>query len=255
MSQIDPRTLELIHAELDGELDAIARAELEHRLASDPQAAIEREQLQRMAASLARLPVIDAPAGLRQRWHAPRPVAQGTTGHASPVRHGARRSWLRPAIGLAAGLLAVAVLLQWGAGGGLDQDTRQMVGTLGGAPAAVAGSQEVALQGQGLEGSVALAPTDAGWDLVFKLQSADTLAVSATYDPAALRLLGYDRKGAGGQPPASSPGKIAFESNGAQHLSLHLQPEEGGQVRIRIQGQEGAVQDLAITVPAKNFEN
>ena len=253
MSQIDPRTLELIHAELDGELDADARGELERRLESDPLARIQRDQMQRMAASLSRLPVVDPPAGLRQRWHRPRPVASAAVNAASVARSHSPRRWLRPAIGLAAGLLAVAVALQWGGVSGIEQDTRNMVGTLGGAPAP--GSQEVALSAAGLSGSVALNPASAGWDLVFQLDSASPLAVTATYDPSALRLTGYERESGAGQPVSTSPGQIAFASNGAQHLKLHLQPEEGGQVRIRIQGQEGVAQDLAITVPAKNSEN
>ena len=253
MSQIDPRTLELIHAELDGELDAIARGELEQRLESDPLARIQRDQLQRMAASLASLPVVEPPAGLRQRWHGPRPVASAAVSTSPVARIHSHRRWLRPAIGLAAGLLAVAVALQWGGISGIEQDTRNMVGTLGGSPAA--GSQEVALSAAGLSGSVALNPASAGWDLVFKLDSAGPVAVSATYDPSALRLTGYERDGSAGQPVSASPGKIAFASDGAQHLNLHLQPEEGGQVRIRIQGKEGVAQDLAITVPAKISEN
>ncbi len=251
MSQIDPRTLELIHAELDGELDAIARAELEQRLESDPLARVQREQLQRMSASLARLPVVEPPAGLRQRWSGPRPVASAAVKPSSVARISAQRRWIRPAIGLAAGALAVAIALQWSGVANIEQDTRQMVGTLGGAP--VTGAQSVDLRAEGLTGSVALAPASAGWDLMFKLDSAGPVAVSATYEPAALRLMGYE--GGSGQPVSASPGKIAFASSGEQHLNLHLQPEEGGQVRIRIQGQEGAVQDLAIAVPAKNSGN
>jgi hypothetical protein len=253
MSQVDPRTLELIHAELDGELDAVARGELEQRLESDPLARIQRDQMQRMAASLARLPQVEPPAGLRQRWHGPRPVASAAVNTSPVSRITPRRQWLRPAIGLAAGVLAVAVALQWSGISGIEQDTRQMVGTLGGA--ATNGSQEVALSATGLSGSVALTPAQAGWNLVFKLDSSGPVAVSATYEPSALRLLGYDRDGASGQPVSVSPGKIAFASSGAQHLNVHLQPEEGGQVRIRIQGKEGAAQDLAITVPAKNSGN
>lgn len=252
MSQIDSRTLELIHAELDGELDAIARAELEQKLEADPLARIQRDQMQRMAQTLARLPVVEPPAGLRRRWHGPHPVASAAVNTSPVTRISPRRRWLRPAIGLAAGVLAVAFALQWGGVSGLDQDPRTMVGTLGAAPA---GSQAVALSAAGLSGSVALNPADAGWDLVFKLDSTGPIAVSATYDPSALRLLGYDRDSVAGQSVAASPGQIAFASEGAQHLNLHLQPEEGGQVRIRIQGKEGVAQDLAITVPAKNSEN
>ena len=75
MTDIDPRTLELIHAELDDELDAAGRAELAARLAANPQARLQRDQWQRMAYSLARLAPVEPPAGLHQRWQPQAAVA------------------------------------------------------------------------------------------------------------------------------------------------------------------------------------
>ena len=246
MTDIDPRTLELIHAELDDELDAAGRAELAARLAANPQARLQRDQWQRMAYSLARLAPVEPPAGLHQRWQPQTVVAR----LAAP-RRPAQRRWIGRGVALAAATLAVAFGLSLTDIGRQALDGNQMVGTMGAATAVDADpSRRVPLAADGITGSVALQPGKAGWDLVFDLDTRDPVSVSATYDPAALRLQGYARAGAGDRSVTATPGKIEFINQGPQHLSLHLLPGEGGQVRIRFEGQGGTLQDLAITVPA-----
>ena len=246
MTDIDPRTLELIHAELDDELDSAGRAELAARLSADPQARIQREQLHRMAHSLARLAPVEPPVGLRQRWQPQNPV----TPLASPRRL-PRSRWVGRGLAIAAATLAVALGLSQTDIGRQAMDSSQVVGTIGGSPAVGAQPAHVLpLQAEGLSGTVALQAGEAGWDLVFDLNTVDPISVSATYDPTALRLEGYARAGSGDRSFNASPGKVEFVNQGTQHLSLHLHPGEGGQVRIRFEGQEGTLQDLAITIPA-----
>jgi RNA polymerase sigma factor (sigma-70 family) len=79
MNSIDPRTLELIHAELDDELDPAAREELFARLAADAEAREARDQMQRMAQSLARLAPVEPPVG---------PAGGGSPNLPSPRRFG-----------------------------------------------------------------------------------------------------------------------------------------------------------------------
>lgn len=246
MTDIDPRTLELIHAELDDELDAVGRAELATRLSADPLARLQRDQLHRMAHSLARLAPVEPPAGLSHRWQ-PQPRVATL---AAPRRVSQRR-WIGRGVALAAATLAVAFGLSLTDIGRQTMDGNQLVGTMGGTTAVDADpARRVPVAGDGLSGTVALQPGRAGWDLVFDLDTSDPISVSATYDPTALRLEGYARAGSGDRSFNATPGKIEFVNQGAQHLSLHLLPGEGGQVRIRFEGQEGTLQDLAITVPA-----
>ena len=246
MTDIDPRILDLIHAELDDELDAAGRAELAARLSADPMLRLQRDQLQRMAHSLARLAPVEPPAGLHQRWLPKSPIASP----ASP-RHSSRRRWIGRGMALAAATLAVAVGLGLTDIGRQTLDASQVVGTIGGSTTAGADPTEVVpVQAKGLRGTVALEPGNPGWELVFDLNTVDPISVSATYDPAVLRLEGYARAGSGDRSFTTGPGKVEFVNQGMQHLSLHLHPGEGGQVRIRFEGREGILQDLAITVPA-----
>ncbi len=246
MTDIDPRTLELIHAELDAELDEAGRSELATRLAADPQARLQRDQLHRMAHSLARLVAMEPPAGLRQRWQPQTPVSAALSPRAA-----ANRRWLGRGVALAAATLALAFGLSLTDIGLQSLDGNQLMGTIGGeAHTAAESTRVVPVEAPGLSGTVALEPGTSGWDLVFDLESPGPVSVSATYDPAALRLEGYARAGLGDRGFVTSPGKIGFVNQGSQLLSLHLLPGGGGQVRIRFEGQEGTLQDLAITVPA-----
>ena len=58
----DPRLLALLHAELDGDLDAAGRAELASHLATDPELARLRAELAAVDAGLAALPAVEPPA-------------------------------------------------------------------------------------------------------------------------------------------------------------------------------------------------
>ena len=58
----DPRLLALLHAELDGDLDAAGRAELASHLATDPKLARLRAELAAVDAGLAALPAVEPPA-------------------------------------------------------------------------------------------------------------------------------------------------------------------------------------------------
>jgi len=61
---MDPRVVELINLELDGQLDAAGRAELE-RLLADPAVRAHREQLRSVARQLARAPEPKLPIDFR----------------------------------------------------------------------------------------------------------------------------------------------------------------------------------------------
>ena len=247
MSQpIDPRTLELIHLEVDGELDGAERAELEARCAADPTARDYREQWRRIAGALARLPSVEPPAGLGRRWQGGSPAAPERLS-AVPRRsapHSARpRRWLRPALGLAAGGLALAIALNAGGLGRSLLDGDALVGTMGGGHAV----RQVDVDAAGVTGAISLRPADAGWTLDFDLRGEQATPVIATWEPSALGP-GALRSDPSGEWQAV-PGRIAFTVAPEQHLSLDLAAGEGGQVRVRIEGPEGDRQELAITVP------
>ena len=85
----DPGQLALIHAEIDGELDAAQRAELARALLADPQARKLRDDLRRVCQTLDGMPLVDPPPGLRESILAAMP-------HAAPVDIRTRSLGLTP---------------------------------------------------------------------------------------------------------------------------------------------------------------
>jgi anti-sigma factor RsiW len=65
---IDARTIELINAEIDGELDISTRAELETALRTNPEARALHEDLVRMAAALEGMSPVSIPVQLHDTW-------------------------------------------------------------------------------------------------------------------------------------------------------------------------------------------
>jgi hypothetical protein len=117
--------LELIHAEIDGELTGPQRAELNRLLLSDPVVRALRDELRRTCAAIDSLPDEEPPAGLHESIIASLPPA---TADSLPPPVSARPA-LRYAAAFAGGLLVSALAFQLGS----RQDTfssDQLTGTI-----------------------------------------------------------------------------------------------------------------------------
>lgn len=244
---IEQRILELIHADLDGELDAAARSELQQALHADPEAQALHAQLAKMAGALGRMPPVAPPAGLQQQiLQATRPSAK-----VLPFRE-RRQQFVRYAMALAAGMIIATVGIGFSGGSRLGLDPDQLVGTIGGrddAPAAPA--SKIALQAPGLTGTVGLGEVDGRWQLVFDLSSEQPVTVTAAYADAAFRLGGYTQQDPGVGSFSATPGRIDFVNQGTQHLALFLEPGAGGRVRISFAGQGTLPAEAVLDVPAQ----
>jgi hypothetical protein len=103
--------LDLIQADLDGELDGAGRAEFARYFLAHPEACAEREALARVCSALAAIPSEDPPPDLQSRIMAALPPLQHgkrvPVGHGWPIRSFLTRSApLRFAAGLAGAALA-----------------------------------------------------------------------------------------------------------------------------------------------------
>src|SRR5678816_424910 len=122
---IEERHVELIHAELDGELTAEQRAELSRLLLANPEARALRDQLNRLFGELAKLEDAVPPAELSasvlsalRAQAGPEPTGTGwRTWYASPV--------FRYAAVFVGGLLASALLFGSGARHAAGPDVSQ----------------------------------------------------------------------------------------------------------------------------------
>jgi hypothetical protein len=127
---IDEKYLELIQADVDGELPEQHRAELSRYLLASPEARGLRDELRQVCGALGQVPTAEPPPGLRDSILAtiPRP-APGTAPSTVPMVR-ARFPLYRVAAAFAGGLLVSAIAFQLGDDRGARLDVSQVAGTL-----------------------------------------------------------------------------------------------------------------------------
>jgi hypothetical protein len=127
---IEEKYLELIQADVDGELHERRRGELSRLLLSNPEARALHDELRRICAALDAVPMAEPPAALRESILAsvPRPTAGPAT---ASIRAGrARFPLLRVAAAFAGGLLVSAIAFQLGPDRPAGLDVSEVAGTL-----------------------------------------------------------------------------------------------------------------------------
>jgi hypothetical protein len=184
----DPAQLELIHAEIDGELDPAQRAELARRLLADPDARALREDLRRICRALDELVQAEPPAQLRERilaLAALPPPAQ-------------KRRWLsapgwRYAAAIAGVLTAAAIVTEIVRGP--VPPTSEVAGTMAVAPAAATLVDSVRLGNGPISGTVSLYRDRAALALEFELSAGAPVDVLVASEGQTVRVTGLGRQG------------------------------------------------------------
>ena len=244
---VDERTLELIHAELDGELDADDRTDLLRRLEADPDARALREQLGRIAGALGCMAPVSQPVELHQQ------LLQVTRRSARVISFRERRAQIvRYGLAMAAGMAFAVIGLSLTESGRPTFDPHELAGTMGrqaARPAGAVATQRVAAAE--LNGSIALSPAADRWLLLFDLDSGQPVTVRVTYDAAAFRLNGHAQADSGVSSFSATPGRVGFVNQGAQRLVLFLEPGTGGPVRVRFEGAGKLLEEAVLEVPGK----
>lgn len=125
---IEDKYVELIHADVDGELPERHRAELGRYLLANPEAHALRDEIRRVRDALSQVPMAEPPQGLRDSILASVPLmAPGT----AQVRMGRAqfRAW-RFAAAFAGGLLVSAIAFELGVDRRSGFDVSEVAGTL-----------------------------------------------------------------------------------------------------------------------------
>jgi len=182
----DPGYLELIHAEIDGELDARQRAELSRRLLADPAARSLRDDFQRLCKALDAVAEVEPPPQLRESILAALPPL--------PVR----RAWYAPLqrwryAAMVAGVVAAGALIYETVRGPMPA-TSEVVGTIALAPAAIL-VDAVQLANGPVSGRVSLYRDRAMLALRFEVKASPATGVQITSAGRTLRVdhIGQDR--------------------------------------------------------------
>jgi anti-sigma factor RsiW len=178
----DTDFLALVHAEIDGELDAQQRAALARRLLADPEAREVREDLLRLQAMLEGVGEVEPPPELRAQVLRALPL---------PVRPHRRVRW--PALpyryaALIAGVLATAAVV-YETVDGTGAGSADLAGTIAARRAPLT-LDTVALSAGPVTGRVSLYRDGSGLGLAFELASGAPVDVLVTSDGQTLRVEG-----------------------------------------------------------------
>lgn len=223
----DERTLYLINADLDGELDSAERDELARLLDGSAEARELKAEFQRLGNLLDSRPELSTPPALAQqilgRLSLP---AQKTAFSFDRLFES-----IRPAamgLSFAAGLFATVAFYELTDRPGLATDTTSMVGTM------VSGQQDVrhqqldslTIREAGLDGKVSLMQREQFLILSFNLDSRELVEVEISYAKAGLDFGGLAHTPIGNQPVSESyvisGGTLRVENQGRQAFSVFL---------------------------------
>jgi hypothetical protein len=218
---LDDRMLQLLNAEIDGDLSASDRAELSRRLLHEPDARAAREALRRACAELDTLEPVEPPAELRERILAalPQSAAVASRGGQPSRRFLSSASTLRYAAAIVGAVLVGTIAFQANRSvSGVDAD--QAAGTMADPPAAArAGGGAIRVDDSQVRGTITLVPTGRELGVRFDFDpvqpvgvvspEAIDVIVTRGHDVAHLKGLDASRQAGSAALVATLPGALA----------------------------------------------
>jgi anti-sigma factor RsiW len=235
---IEEKYLELIQADVDGELPEEHRAELSRFMLAHPETRAVREEFKRITGVLEQVPQVEPPAGLRDSIVAAVRLPAPAAGPGTVRGLWAPSQLLRYAAVFAGALLVSTIALQFGTDRTRGLDVSQIAGTMASEdPAAKAGpAATVDISLAEVSGQVSLYQSATMRVVEFDLVAKRPVEVVVVHDGQEARFSGSGEPGVGGQQRyalvldgAGQPGapiEIRFLSGGSVIYSQAL----GGQV-------------------------
>lgn len=223
----EQRLVELIHAEIDGELDAAGRAELSQLLLADPDARQLREQMVALCHQLDALPQEEAPPALSDSVLRVLDERGEFSRRARPAAQG----W-RYAAMFAGGLALGAAAFNLDRAQPPSTDFADLVGTMAQRTEHTDDGSQLQIDEKDLHGSVSLRAEGSLLMLEFDIQSPHPVRVVATHEgyEVAFNGSGYPREHFGlvieRRGTVSGNVHLSFYSDGAEvHQGLLTVPE------------------------------
>lgn len=239
---LDPRTLELLHAEVDGVITAGERGELQRILASNPEAGRELTRLRALSEVLASVPAVEPPAGMTAQVRSAIASAdQAAAGRPSVAA--SRISWLDALMGTPNGgvslfrfgyamigvLVLGLVIGKYGlsprpGSGGPGSDPARMVGTMAGLDTVQ--RREVAattgVKAQGVTGKLEVGPVEGGILVVSDVVTDEPTGVSIDFHDENARYLGYAHDPDGITEVRTSTRELGWTQRGKGRVAVLL---------------------------------
>jgi len=222
----DAGLLALIHAEIDGELDALQRAELARRLLADPAARALRDELHRLCAQLDGVEAVEPPAELSAR------ILRALPSAATPPSVFRRPAQRWRYVALAACLVAATVLVLQAVRGPNPAST-DLAGTIAANRSRLM-LDTTRVEGGPVVGRVSLYREPPGLSVTFQLRTAVPVDVLVAQDGHTLRV--QVGPTAGAEPSARSVALPGFGDGGSRTLDLTFlaSGHEVGRAALRV---------------------
>ncbi|MEJ8566713.1 anti-sigma factor family protein [Elongatibacter sediminis] len=230
---IEERIADMIQADVDGELPAASRAELDAVLAQSGEARRFRDEMMRVARLMNELPPIDPPPGLTRRIldRIQLPSPEGW--------HSRVAAWMRPAsygMAVAAGVVIGIGVANFAPRFDADiaADLPGLVGTMVDRSALQApnAADRMVIDRPGVRGEAVLVPLGDIWSLQFSLNTSNPVEIRVSADPA-LRFGGLADPESELRIVEVSGGDVRLVHEGRHPFVLYLQTESGRDVGSR----------------------
>ena len=244
---IDRKIIELINADLDGEISADDRAALQARLATDEVARAHYDELRALLGELDELPRIDAPRDVRpavmRRVDVPARRRETAGGLGEIFANLFAVPFVRYGMSFAAGVILTFTLVS------SDQLSRQafddvtgLVGTISGGATLGEGATrrdrlELALND--LAGSVSLSTAGTLMILEFDLASQNSVEIVARFDDRDIWFSGFAQQESEGTSVAAQTGSVTVRMAGQRRYAVFLQNAGQNAATVRLSFRSG----------------
>lgn len=218
---IDPHIVELIHADIDGEISATGKQELEAILAGSPEAKAMHVELSGLATSLDDLPDLSPPPHLRHTIMAAAPKPAKQSGNTLQTLFAAPA--LRYAATFAAGaILTLSLVSSDRASNRAFNDVTGLVGTISADVPAGPGVQTADINRPEVAGRVSLRSSGEILIVDFDLVSSGPIDIVASYADQTVWFNGFAQLESSGANIAAESGQITMRIDGKRRYALFL---------------------------------
>ena len=228
---IDPHIVELINADIDGEISAAEKQELDALLADNPEAQAMRAELSGLAASLDALPDLNPPPHLRHTIMASAPNTRQERGGMLQALFAAPA--FRYAATFAAGaILTLSLVSSDRASDRAFNDVTGLVGTISAEVPAGPGIQTTEITQPEVAGRVSLRSSGEILIVDFDLVSRGPVDIVASYADQSVWFNGFAQLESPGAAISAESGRVTMQIDGKRRYALFLR--NGGDRDIEI---------------------
>lgn len=220
---IDQKYIELIHARIDGEIDAAGNADLEAFLADNAEGRALRDEMAALSSSFDEMPELEPPAHLRHvimNMAPAKPSADRASGMLDRVFSTALLGYVGT---FAAGvLLSLALLSSKQISTGVFDDVTGLVGTMASSEFVAVEHDSIAIDQRAVAGTVTLRSKGPILILDFDLVAHEPVEITVRYADATIWFNGFAQLESSGASVAAESGSVTLQFDGKRRIAAFL---------------------------------